>query len=70
MLERDRREAVDRAAGRVHEIVHRPCVEEHPFDDRPVEAGMASVEGRLERVEPALAPILFAAGRRRSQAVL
>ena len=65
MLERDRREAVDRAAGRVHEIVHRPCVEEHPFDDRPAEAGMVSVEGCLERVEPALAPILFVLRRER-----
>ena len=43
-LERQRREAVDRAAGRVHEIRHRARVEEHALGHRRAEARIVAVE--------------------------
>jgi len=39
--------------------VHRTCVQEHPLRDCAREAGIVAIERGLERVEPALAPVLF-----------
>ena len=69
MLVRDRGKTGDRAARRVHEVMHRTGVEKYSFDDRCAETGILAINSRLDSVEPAFAAVPFFFGCKRRPVV-